>query len=100
MHDSFNPQCREGVISADWSKEWVHHVETDFTVGNVMPQSHVCGQLWGGLSLAELSPSDRLGKQTIHQTGQLLFSAAQRERQRATKVHMRILRKLRGLLKS
>jgi cephalosporin hydroxylase len=31
MHDSFNPDCRAGILSADWqSCPYVHEVEVDF----------------------------------------------------------------------
>lgn len=78
MHDSFNPACRKGILEADWDHPWVHFVEVDFTMGNLMPQPHVHGQMWGGLAVAELSPQDRKGKLEIKETGRLMFDAALR----------------------
>jgi Methyltransferase domain len=34
FHDSFNPDCRRGILAADWSKcDYVHYVEVDFVPG-------------------------------------------------------------------
>src|SRR6266702_165027 len=78
MHDSFNPECRKGILEVKWDRPWVHAVEVDFTIGNVMPQPHVYGGMWGGIALAELSNVDREGPLRITQTGQLSFEAAVR----------------------
>jgi hypothetical protein len=51
-------------------------VEVDFTIGNLMPQPHVFGELWGGLALAELSEVDREGPLDLTKTGKLAFEAA------------------------
>jgi hypothetical protein len=76
MHDSFNPECRKGILQVEWDHPWVHQVEVDFTIGNLMPQPHVFGGMWGGIALAELSNIDREGPLCITQTGHLSFEAA------------------------
>jgi cephalosporin hydroxylase len=80
MHDSFNPECRKGILEADWERPWVSALEVDFTIGNVMPQPHVFGELWGGLAVAELSEVNREGPLDLGQTGRLAFEAAVRYR--------------------
>jgi hypothetical protein len=78
MHDSFNPECRKGILQAEWDRPWVHAVEVDFTIGNIMPQPHVFGEMWGGIALAELSDVDREWPMCVTQTGHLSFKAAVR----------------------
>jgi hypothetical protein len=92
MHDSFNPECRRGILQADWDHPWVHAVEVDFTIGNIMPQPHVFGEMWGGLALAELSDIDREGPIRVLQTGRLTFDAAIRQRAllRRRPIHRRL----------
>jgi cephalosporin hydroxylase len=76
MHDSFHSVCRDGILQANWEKPWVHAVEVDFIIGNLMPQPHVFAQLWGGLALAEISNIDRQGPTRVTQTGRLAYEAA------------------------
>jgi hypothetical protein len=78
MHDSFNPECRKGILQAEWDRPWVQTVEVDFTMGSIMPQPHVYGGMWGGIALAELSNLARKGPRSVTQTGQLSFEAAVR----------------------
>ena len=75
MHDSFNPECRQGILAANWQKPWVHAVEIDFTIGNLMSSPHVFRRMWGGISLAELRPEDRTGPLEVKQTAKLTFDA-------------------------
>jgi cephalosporin hydroxylase len=100
MHDSFNPECRKGILQADWDHPWVHAVEVDFTIGNIMPQPHVFGEMWGGLALAELSDIDREGPMRMTQTGQLTFEAAVRNQAllKRRPIHIRIASRLARLV--
>jgi hypothetical protein len=61
MHDSFNPACRKGIKDADWNKPWVHQVEVDFVPGHLQSRPSIGGEMWGGISLAEVRPEDRPG---------------------------------------
>jgi hypothetical protein len=68
MHDSFNPFCREGIISAAWEKSpHVHSVDVDFITGKLHPPGetyngmHVDAQMWGGFGLAVMRPEERVG---------------------------------------
>ena len=77
MHDSFNPECREGIASANWKQcPFCHFVELDFVPGVVHPDFQVRGQLWGGLSMALLLPERREGELHIRRTHELAFQAA------------------------
>jgi hypothetical protein len=64
LHDSFNPQCRAGMLSADWlAAAHVAYAELDFIPGKVVQQgTHFDGQLWGGLALVVLSPTTIAGR--------------------------------------
>jgi hypothetical protein len=63
MHDSFNPECREGLRRAQWpSNPHVHVVELDFVAGIVNPSPAFRGEQWGGLALAVLLPEERSGR--------------------------------------
>lgn len=76
MHDSFNPGVRKGILEADWNKPWVHNVELDFVPGNLMQEKHMRYQMWGGVAVAELGPSDRIGPLHVTTTANLLFRSA------------------------
>jgi hypothetical protein len=63
MHDSFNPQCRLGLIQAHWSaNRYVHAVELDFVAGTVNSAPNFRNQLWGGFALGILLPHERRGR--------------------------------------
>ncbi len=60
MHDSFNPQCRLGLRQAKWSaNRHVHAVELDFVAGTANCAPAFRDQLWGGLAIGILLPSER-----------------------------------------
>ena len=61
MHDSFNPDVREGILAAGWeSCPFVHAFELDLVPGS-MKHPPLVRELWGGLGLAVLKPEDRKG---------------------------------------
>lgn len=77
FHDSFNPDCRRGILAADWKQcPHVHYVEVDFIPGvyhfnrfdTALPRS-----MWGGLAVAVMLPEARAGDLTIHQSQEGLF---------------------------
>jgi len=77
MHDSFNADCRSGMLAADWqSCRHCHFVDLDFSCGVVHPNPGIKGQLWGGLGFALLLPETRKEDLTIRQTHALTFAAA------------------------
>jgi hypothetical protein len=75
MHDSFNPECRAGILAVDWRKPWVWQVEIDFTVGELNAGGRPRG-MWGGFALAELGPEDRPHPLRINENAQATFHAA------------------------
>jgi len=79
LHDSFNPHCRKGMLTARWEQnEYVHYVEIDFIPGvyhykafdTAPPRS-----MYGGLALALLLPEKRKDQLTVHQSQKALFDA-------------------------
>lgn len=62
IHDSFNPECRRGMLEVNWtSSSYVHWVDIDFIPGRIVEQGGPFqGQMWGGLALAYLKPERRI----------------------------------------
>ena len=63
MHDSFNPDCRNGMRRANWDQsDYLHFVDLDFIPGRLIEHGgggH--GELRGGLGLAVFMPERRRG---------------------------------------
>lgn len=81
IHDSGNPNCRAGILAADWSKSpYVHSVECDFVPGQVIEHAvkDGKGEVWGGLALAFLSPVPRSGNLVIGQAARTSVEWIQR----------------------
>ncbi|GJD23290.1 hypothetical protein RIVM261_082460 [Rivularia sp. IAM M-261] len=69
MHDSFNPECRRGIMTAKWQDcPYVAWVEVDFVPGRIIEgdDNAAKGEMWGGLALALLLPTPRQGHLTIN----------------------------------
>jgi hypothetical protein len=79
MHDSFNPACRKGMITADWqSSPYVHQVEIDFIPGIFHERAYdtaSAGSMWGGFAIGILQPEKREGELVVSQKQQGLFEA-------------------------
>lgn len=77
IHDSFMPECRQGMIDADWSKSpYVHLVELDFVPGRFNinhkdPANHK--KMTCGLAIALMLPVERSGDVKMQAYGQLPF---------------------------
>jgi glycosyltransferase involved in cell wall biosynthesis len=77
MHDGFNPECRKGMIEADWKKSpYVHYVDLDFVPGRVIETGGGIGEMWGGLALAYFSPIARSGEVSVVATSQKTYERA------------------------
>ena len=80
MHDSFNPDCRNGMQEANRpANAHVHLLELDFVTGRVAqeePDGH--RETWCVFGLAVLMPERRRGEVIIHANEALLFQAALR----------------------
>jgi hypothetical protein len=79
MHDAFNPDCRAGILSANWQLcRYVHEVEIDYIPGIYHQQSYdtaAARTMWGGFACALLKPEPRQGDLVISQRQQGLFEA-------------------------
>ena len=71
LHDSFNPECRQGMLEAGWERSpYCHWVDLDFIPGKLGEK-----QLWGGLALAHFLPVARTGELRIDRTAEEMFLA-------------------------
>lgn len=78
MHDSFNPQCRQGMLETRWGDSpYCHWVDLDFVPGRVVEAGPAVGQMWGGLAAAYLHPGKRDSELRVTATANRLFEAAQ-----------------------
>lgn len=78
MHDSFNPACRRGILTANWEGcPYVHYVEIDYVPGVYHYDSPEirARSMWGGFSLAILLPEKNKEKLSIFQSQRALFKA-------------------------
>lgn len=79
MHDAFNPDCRAGILSANWQHSpFVHEVEIDYIPGVYHQQAYdtaAARTMWGGFACALLKPQRREGDLMISQRQQGLFEA-------------------------
>ena len=79
MHDAFNPDCRAGILSANWQgSPYVHEVEIDYIPGVYHQQAYdtaAARSMWGGFACAFLKPEPRQGDLVISQRQQGLFEA-------------------------
>jgi hypothetical protein len=99
MHDSFNPECRDGLRRAAWADcPYVHAVELDFVAGVVNPAPTFGGQLWGGLALGVLLPEPRKGRFEIVGRSALTYEASVKAEKARKSIPARALRKLRRIL--
>ncbi len=64
LHDSISPECRQGVIEANWgANPYVNFVELDFVMGRFEPNY----RMTYGFALALLLPFKRNGNLIIHE---------------------------------
>ena len=77
VHDSFNPDCRRGMMSAQWARSpYVHWVDLDFVPGRLVQNGGPFDrQLWGGLALAFLHPVPRAGELQVQCSASEMFRA-------------------------
>jgi hypothetical protein len=76
IHDSFMPECRQGMMQADWaSSPYVHFVEIDFIPGkfNSDPTDGSYRQMTCGLAVAMMLPTKREGELSFLVEGELPF---------------------------
>ena len=75
LHDSFNPECRRGMLNAGWEKSpYCHWVDIDFVPGRIVEHDGPSrGELWGGLAAAYFLPVVRSGDLNIARTADQMF---------------------------
>jgi glycosyltransferase involved in cell wall biosynthesis len=75
MHDSFNPDCRRGMIESDWNAcRYCHWVDLDFVPGRRVEHGGLgTGEMWGGLGAAYFHPEPRQGDLKLIQSAQQMF---------------------------
>lgn len=75
LHDGFNPECRRGMLEANWSKSpYVHWIDIDFVPGRLVEDGGTAnGEMWGGLALAYLKPDIRSCELVINQTAREMY---------------------------
>jgi len=75
LHDSFNPECRRGMLEASWdTSPYVQWVDLDFVPGRIVENgSSSDGEQWGGLALAYLTPTIRDKSLAIDQTANRMY---------------------------
>ena len=57
MHDSFNPECRRGITSADWeSSPYFRALQIDFVPG-ILHSEPLTNQMWGAWQWPSFSPT-------------------------------------------
>jgi hypothetical protein len=79
IHNSFHPDCRKGILTANWSSNpHAHMVELDYIVGRFISKDEgdKYRQMWCGFALAILLPEPRDGNVLIHQNEGLIFKKA------------------------
>ncbi|MDZ8055077.1 MAG: class I SAM-dependent methyltransferase [Aulosira sp. ZfuVER01] len=79
MHDSFNPDCRQGMKTAAWDRSpYVQWVELDFIPGIYHQDAYdtaAARTMWGGFACAVLEPIERKDELVISESQRGLFEA-------------------------
>jgi hypothetical protein len=109
FHDSFNPECRAGILSANWDQcPYVHYVEIDFIPGVFHFEAFDTApakSMYGGLALALMLPEKRNFALKIHESQRGLFetvfknSCHLKSRETLLNKAKKILRKIALILK-
>lgn len=107
MHDSFNPDCREGIKTASWfTSPHVQWVELDFIPGIYHDEAYdtaAAKTMWGGFACAVLDSTPRQEKLMIQESQRGLFEAVLANSSHALNLHQpalpkRVLNRLRCFL--
>lgn len=75
MHDSFNPECRRGMLQVDYSyHKNVQLVDIDFIQGIYSPSTLTRSEMWGGFGLIQLDIDKSIDKPIVKQSSQYSFN--------------------------
>jgi glycosyltransferase involved in cell wall biosynthesis len=79
LHDSFNPNCRRGMMEGVWDRSpYCQWVDLDFVPGRLIEHGGGgTGEMWGGLALAFFQPTPRNGPLTVGRSAEQMFQAVQ-----------------------
>lgn len=73
LHDSFNPQCRKGIKSVDYSKyPMVEYIELDYITGAFW-HNETYREMWGGFAMIKLNPLKKEAGVEINECQKRLF---------------------------
>ena len=105
IHDSFMPECRQGMIQANWaSSPYVHFVEIDFIPGrfNSDPAERSYRKMTCGLAVAMMLPVKREGELSFLIDGGLQFEILKKNsihrKSAIRKILGRVKRKIKNLM--
>jgi hypothetical protein len=104
LHDSFNPNCRRGMRTANWTASpFVQHVELDFIPGVYHYEAYDTAEprtMWGGFACALFSPERRTGPLVIRESQLHLHEAIKSGSSHADPTHWhRLQRRVRGFVR-
>lgn len=76
IHNSFNPECRRGILSADWNScPYVQWADIDFVPGCIIENGSASdGEMWGGLALIFMTPAHRKSLFNVECNANSLFN--------------------------
>lgn len=80
IYNSFHPECRKGILEADWHGcRYVHSIEIDYVPGTFHEHDEYHKQMRGGFALAILLPEARIPPLTIAQSNRLVYDTVYRQ---------------------
>jgi hypothetical protein len=98
LHDSFNPQCREGIKSIDYSKyKFIEHIEIDYITGCFSPNKDF-REMWGGFCLIKINPSYKVVNTKVNESQKPLFNRAYKGSKHIIKDKFLFLRPLKKII--
>lgn len=98
LHDSFNPQCRLGMKSIDYSKyNSIDHIDLDYIHGCFSPNKNY-KEMWGGFAIIKINPKIKKSNSRINQSQEMLFNSVYRNSIHIIKDKLLFLKPLKKLL--
>ena len=98
LHDSFNPQCRAGIKSLDYSKfPMVEYVELDYVTGSFW-HNDTYREMWGGIAMIKVNPLKKDPTVVINESQGHLFRNTRRASVHLIKDPLRFLSPLKKSL--
>jgi len=74
MHDSFNPDCRNGMLEIEYVQSpFVEYVDIDFVQGVYSATTNTRGEMWGGFGLICLNQSPKRKMPLVKQSNQYSY---------------------------